>query len=318
MSKTVIPRIFHFVYGLRRQTEPFHLAHYLCLETCRRINCPERILFHYHYEPWGRYWDLIRDKLERHRVERPAEPRAFRYADRHMEKYRYAHESDYVRLDALIQHGGVYADIDTLFVRPLPDALFHHPFVLGREGDIADPATGVARPSLCNAFILSAPGAAFARTWREELDAAFDGTWSNHSTLLPWRLAQANPNGIHVAEAVTFYPFMWTREDLRCLFEQDVPVPERAVSIHLWAHLWWAEQRRDFSDFHAGCITEAVIRRKDTTFNRLVRKYLPELDAHPSGLRRGLYRLKQSHARSAAFADRVARRLRREWDRHMP
>ena len=31
MSDAAIPRTFHFVYGLRRQTEPFHLLHYLCL-----------------------------------------------------------------------------------------------------------------------------------------------------------------------------------------------------------------------------------------------------------------------------------------------
>ena len=35
-----------------------------------------------------------------------------------------SHEADFVRLDALIAHGGVYADIDTLFVHPVPARLF--------------------------------------------------------------------------------------------------------------------------------------------------------------------------------------------------
>lgn len=59
-----VPRIFHFVYGLRPQTRPFHLAHYLSIESCIRVNRPDRVLFHYRHPPWGRYWDLIRDKLE--------------------------------------------------------------------------------------------------------------------------------------------------------------------------------------------------------------------------------------------------------------
>jgi hypothetical protein len=44
----VIPNQFHFVFGLRKQREPFHLAHYLCLESCRCVNQPESIRFYYH------------------------------------------------------------------------------------------------------------------------------------------------------------------------------------------------------------------------------------------------------------------------------
>ena len=46
-----MPRIFHFVFGLREQNEPFHLAHYLCLESCRHVNQPQAIWFHYANEP---------------------------------------------------------------------------------------------------------------------------------------------------------------------------------------------------------------------------------------------------------------------------
>ena len=47
------------------------------------------------------------------------------------ERYRYAHHADFVRLAALIEYGGVYADIDALFLRPFPDELFSEPFVIG-------------------------------------------------------------------------------------------------------------------------------------------------------------------------------------------
>ena len=72
-----------------------------------------------------------------------------------------------MRLDILLAHGGVYADLDTVFVNPLPERLFHERFVLGREHDVpASPAGGVALPSLCNALIMAEPGAEFARLWR--------------------------------------------------------------------------------------------------------------------------------------------------------
>src|SRR5262245_1997343 len=57
ISMSRIPRLFHFVFGLREQREPFHLVFYLCLASCRAVARPERMYFYYHHEPWGRYWE---------------------------------------------------------------------------------------------------------------------------------------------------------------------------------------------------------------------------------------------------------------------
>ena len=129
--------------------------------------------------------------------------------------------------------------------------------------------------SLCNAVIMSRPGAEFGRRWLEEMPQAFDGTWSNHSTLLPQRLSEEMPDSIHIEPPRTFYPYMWTREDLHTLFEGAERDATGIASIHLWSHLWWARDRRDFSDFHAGLMTESHIRTVDTTFNLLARPFLP-------------------------------------------
>lgn len=274
-----VPRVYHFVFGLREQTEPFHLCHYLALASCVSVCRPERIFFHHHHEPWGPYWEAARPWLTPLRVELPERVARHRYGLRNWgcARYRYAHHSDFVRLDALLEHGGVYADIDTVFVRAMPDALLEESFVLGREGDVVCQTTGERRRSLCNALILSEPGAPFGRLWRAAMDEAFDGSWSNHSTLLPQRLAEAHPGLLHVEPERSFYPHPWTRVGIRTMLEGCDPDFEGVYSMHLWSHLWWSRWRRGFSTFHAGRLTERFLREKDTTYALAARRFLPGL-----------------------------------------
>jgi hypothetical protein len=279
-----IPNQFHFVFGLREQTEPFHLVYYLCLASCLQVNRPEAVFFYYHHEPYGRYWDLVKDRLRLVRVEPAPVVARHRYRDRYVARFRYAHHSDFIRLEQVVRHGGIYADIDTIFVRPFPPELHDHAFVLGCEDDVWDESLGARRPSLCNAVIMSRPGAEFGRRWLAAMEAAFDGSWSAHSTGLPFRLSQDHPRLIHVEPSRTFYKHMWTPAGLRMLLEDCDPDSDGVVSMHLWAHLWWDRRRRDFSRFHAGRLTEDYIRTVDTTYTLAARPYLPE----PSPVRRGL------------------------------
>jgi hypothetical protein len=148
-------------------------------------------------------------------------------------------------------------------------------FVLGREDDVICQKTNVAKPSLCNAFIMSEKGAAFGRLWLEEIEKVFDGSWSTHSTLLPQALSERYPDLIHIEPSRTFYNYMRTREGLHALLEGCDRNDSGVVSIHLWSHLWWSKKRRDFSDFHAGRITERELRQRDTTYNLIARRFLP-------------------------------------------
>lgn len=277
-----VPAVAHFVYGFRPQVEPFHLLHYLAVESCRRVLRPDRILFHHRELPWGRWWDLARPHLSLVRVDRAPEVDAATYDERVVPAaFLYAHHADFVRLDALIEHGGVYADVDTLFVRPYPDHLYEAPFTIGREPSVRDPRTGVHRPSLCNAVLLAEPQAPAVVAWRERMASALDGTWSNHSGFLAQAIAEEMPEQVRVEPEETFFSFPGTPEGLRRLLEADEEPPAGACSVHLWAHLWWARDRTDFSTRHAGELTEDHLRRVDTTLARLARPFLPELSRAP-------------------------------------
>ncbi len=60
---------FHFVFGLRPQTEPFHVMHYLCLRSCRNLHPASEIHFHYRNLPHGAWWDRIAPELVLHQVD---------------------------------------------------------------------------------------------------------------------------------------------------------------------------------------------------------------------------------------------------------
>lgn len=296
-----IPNVFHFVFGLKPQTEAFHLAHYLCIASCLRTNRPDRVYLYHHYEPFGRYWELVRPHLTLVHV--PLDPWVsdFRYADPGIDPYRYAHHSDFIRLERLLETGGVYADIDTIFVNPIPAALREHPFVLGREGEIVPVGSNRPVPTLGNALIMAEPGAEFGRRWLAEMRGAFDGTWSNHSTILPQRLSERWPELVHVEPQRTFYKHSFTADGIRELFEGLDEDLEGVVSFHLWSHLWWSRRRRDFSTFHAGRLTERRLRRAETTYARIARPHLPPPIAPAERLRAVL----------RAGVERVKRRIGR-------
>ena len=275
MTDVNIPNQFHFVFGLRPQRQPFHLAHYLCLESCLQVNHPEAIYFYYQHEPYGSYWDAIRPKLKLERVGPNQLVTAHRYKEASVERYRYAHHADFIRLEKVIERGGIYADIDTLFVRPFPPELYKKAFVLGKEGEIFDRKTNKPRLSLCNALIMCAPGAEFGRRWLEGMSAHFDGSWSNHSTLLPQELAEQFPDLVHVEPQRSFYFFPPSRAGFAALFEDKQPIPNDVYSVHLWEHLWWDRARADFTDFHQGLLTREYVAKEETTYSAAARPFLP-------------------------------------------
>ncbi|HTP48096.1 MAG TPA: glycosyltransferase [Casimicrobiaceae bacterium] len=275
-----IPKEFHFVFGLAPQREPMHVIHYLCLESCRRVNQPAAMYFHYRHEPHGEWWERIRPRLTLRCIAEAASfPDPARYAASDEGRFirdhglTYAHEADYLRLAILLEAGGVYADMDTLFVRPLPSHLYAKPFVLGEEAPLPG-ADGVLRPSLCNALIMARPGASFAQRWLGRMRECFDGTWSRHSNQEASRLWGEFPGEIHVVPQPCFYKHAASRRGLRTLLEGRDRDAADVYSLHLWAHLWWEARRTDFSVVHAGVITPDHIRSKDTTYTLLARRFL--------------------------------------------
>lgn len=276
----MIPSNFHFIFGLKEQTEPFHLLHYLCLESCRQVNRPDNIYFHYANEPFGPLWDRIKPHLSLCKVEREPLPLS-RYANSSegqriaSEGWNYAHEADFIRLKILLKQGGIYADMDTLFVRSLPEHLYQYECVLGEEGALPDDR-GILRPSLCNALIAAQQGSPFISKWLEAAYHAFDGRWTSHSCQLASRLWEAYPELLHAVPRRYFYRHAWTPVGMQSLFERNDTDLRDVFSVHLCSHLWWGEARTDFTSFHAGLLTEKYIREGKSTYAAIAQRFLPD------------------------------------------
>jgi hypothetical protein len=271
-----IPRHFHFVFGLKPQTEPFHLVYYLCLESCRQVNRPDRITLYYHHLPYGEWWERIRVHLELVKVPLAEQVSAMAYSDHKIGTFSYAHHADFIRLEQLLTHGGVYADIDTLFVNPIPDQLYEESCVLGRELPVYMKASGRFEESVCNALIMAEPNAPFVQRWLEAMPAAFNGNWSEHSCQLAHRLSAMYPDDIHLEPERSFYPYMWIKEDLNeLLLERRQRDWDRVYSIHLWNHLWWASRLFKFCPFNEERLTERYVRLGCSTYALAARRFLP-------------------------------------------
>jgi hypothetical protein len=270
-------RTVHFVYGLRDQEEPFALVHYLAIASAIAVLQPTQILMHLGELPYGIYWDLIRPHLEIRRVKPVEEVEARSTVNADVASYRYAHHADVIRLDALIEEGGCYLDIDTLTIAPIPVELWEKPFVIGEESWFA----GQQTPTLLNAVMLAQRESAFASIWRAHIVDALDGSWSAHSCELAARLAEEYPNDVTVVDAAKFSRFGATTSDLERLLMpsdqwSDAAALDGACVLHLCEHLWWSEDRRDFLNRSGWGIDEADIRAGRSLYARAAQPFLHE------------------------------------------
>ena len=221
MDRRAIPRIAHFVFGMRPQDEPFHLVHYLAIASCIAVIEPDEVFVHCHELPYGAYWDLIRPQVTLHRVGRVGTVDQFAY-DPAIGRYDYAHHSDFVRLDALAEWGGLYADIDTLFIAPISEHCWDAPAVIGREADIVEQRSGRLRPSSSNALILARPHSRFIEEWRAQMADTFDGSWSAHSCELGHDLAVAMPDDVVIEPQRRFHAFAPAPQGIGDMLERAV------------------------------------------------------------------------------------------------
>jgi SAM-dependent methyltransferase len=235
--------------------KPWNLVHYVCLKSAIAHIRPERVFFYYEHEPTGPWWALSRDLVTLVQITAPRE--IFGNALAHV-----AHRSDVVRLQKLIEHGGIYLDADVLVQRNFDD-LLGESVVLGREGE-----SGMA-----NAVILAEPNAPFLIRWldayRSFRSRGKDEFWHEHSVSLPAKMARKYPQDITVLSEEAFFWPSWHDDHLDWIFRSNRPIPlDQTYANHLWEANAWSFLE-DLTPDH--------VRAQDTNFHRWARPYLEDL-----------------------------------------
>ncbi len=215
----MIPNIVHFNYGLMPQDEDFLFVYYVSVLSCKLINNPEKIYFHYHYEPKGYWWEKTKEIVDIIKIDVP------NYLGKKQIK-KVAHKSDIARMQSLKKYGGVYLDIDTICIRSYKD-LLHNKFFIANE--ITESGKNMG---LCNAIMGTEPEGSFITEWWNNYEEHFnpDG-WQEASTFLPFQLSNENKN-LTILKPSNFLLPSWESIDL--IFEKQNEIHEDLIVLHYW------------------------------------------------------------------------------------
>ncbi|KAL8577825.1 hypothetical protein ACOMHN_054575 [Nucella lapillus] len=197
-----IPRVAHYVDVTNVTVETF-----VSVMSIVRFLRPCLVLFHGHSLPQGPYWrallhlvpNLMHVPLGKSRDngKRILEPAA-----------------DVVKLQILLEYGGVYLDGDYLLLRPL-DQLFHHPTVMAITATTTNNnSKNINTPyHLSNGFLMSQAHAPFLKlclskniTTHPHHNTSKQTTLPHHFSNRLLRLAQDSPQMVHVLDSFFFPP----------------------------------------------------------------------------------------------------------------
>ncbi|EJU03629.1 hypothetical protein DACRYDRAFT_87837 [Dacryopinax primogenitus] len=132
--------------------------------------------------PHGPWWNLIEPYVTLSPVEPPGE--IFGNPLTH-----YAHKADVLRMQIMLQFGGVYLDQDTFVLRSFDRAgLFTQSTVLAMEADPYEEWEEWEPGGLCNAIMVSRPEAPFLQRWFSTYRTFNESghEWAEHSVAMPW------------------------------------------------------------------------------------------------------------------------------------
>ena len=257
-----IPNIIHFIYGFKEQNEEFELYRYIAIKSAHDVNKPEKIYFYYYYEPYGEWWEKSKKYLTLEKVNLPQEI----YGNK---LYHYAHQSDVIRLQKLIERGGIYLDIDTICLKSFEN-LLHYDFVMGEQNN-SDNSTIYG---LCNAIILSKKNSEFAIKWldtyRTFRSKGRDNFWDEHSVIKPLELSKIYCDSIKILSCESFFYPLWYDMN-NVIFTENYKLEDykKIIQNNYCIHLW-----DTYFNKYLKTLTYDSIFKNNTLYNIFSRKFL--------------------------------------------
>jgi Glycosyltransferase sugar-binding region containing DXD motif len=259
-EKNMIPKILHFCFGMTRNFggKPWSLFHHACVKSAIEHIKPRETFFYCEYEPRGPWWQLTREMFT---VVNIKAPRTI-FSNPLLNP---AHRADIVRLEKLLEFGGIYLDCDVFVHRDFDD-LLRHSTVLGQEPW-----------GLCNAVILAEKQAPFLKRWYDEYRSfrsrGYDRFWNEHSVVIPSRLAREFREEVTILPNTAFFWPTWEEEGIKKIFGSIDPILTPSVyANHLWERFAWEPYLQH--------LTPKRVRSLDSNFHNWVRPMIAELTAN--------------------------------------
>ncbi|XP_045208772.2 uncharacterized protein LOC123560671 [Mercenaria mercenaria] len=180
VDENPVPNVVHYVWYGGKQLGFFN---FLSLMSVLRFKKPCAILIHGPTLPHGPYWEyflhmspnIIHVYRERPEV-------IFRHTLRFKE-----HSSDVMRIEALIEYGGIYLDFDEVLLRPI-DSLRRFQYTQGHE----------LPKTMGSQVVISKKNATFLRLWYLSYRDDYKKIWAYNALWVPNTLAKNYPELIHI------------------------------------------------------------------------------------------------------------------------
>lgn len=219
-----IPRIVHLVQLRPSDDAELHFSFqsFLCVYTAYHYIQPTRILIHTdfdqsaidhaiaHGSSWTRKLLTAFPKTVKiNQVVPPTE------AANGLPLVYIEHKSDFVRMEQVAMHGGIYLDWDVLTLRS-PTPLLNAGFaaVVGRQVD----------GNTNNGCFLATKDSALVRLMNQEMPIQFSGEWQHHSTGLITPIAERiafAPGEVLIMDQQAFAPTSWLDYSASALFSES-------------------------------------------------------------------------------------------------
>lgn len=282
-----IPNVVHFLYIFKEPLAQargiqFDFVNYLAVRSAKISLRPDEIQLHYAIlsssgnsvnsklhpvtNPWIRR--LRADvRLVEHKIENPYGESMHRI-------------EDLMRLQILLDNGGIFLDADSFALRPFASLLHpagSHDAVLGYEGG--------NRYGMRNAVMVARRNSTFINDWLEEyIHGPVRLQSPSKSVMLPKELAAKKPGALCALSPGAFFWPTWTWRHVDWMHEElgegEAEHWEREIERNggalfhgqLAYHAWSQAARERY----LWRLNPEVVRRKNTRFNLLVRRFMEQ------------------------------------------
>lgn len=251
----MIPKVLHLIHLSSKTNRLWKLHHHLCVKSALINSNFDSINLWVDQEPIGEHWNQTKPFVNCIKLDPPIEIFGIPITEE-------AHKSDVIRLQILIEYGGIYADCDTIFIKPF-DSLLNNKCVMGQQNINGS-------EGLCPAVILAQPNSLFCKTWLHEFKNYFKGgpvgsdTWCSHSVYLPKILSNDLNDEITILSHDAFFWPLYHTNHMKALFEENHKFPN-AFSHHLWE-----SSGKKYLD----TLKVSDIKQSNTTFSNLVKNLI--------------------------------------------